>query len=131
MLSRPCSNNIYQPWEWLYFVQQLYWLLVFIDRVSDLFYLFLFLFIYFCGLKYHSGGYVCSSEAKPVLEEKLSEFAASLIAAYDNGEILSALEEGHAGWQKWVKSFGKSLKRKVSESSILCVSFSSFWGKTS
>ena len=80
-------------------------------------------FFFFCGLKYNSGGSVCSSEAKPVLEDKLSEFAASLIAAYDNGEILSALEEGHAGWQKWVKSFGKLLKRKVSESSILSVFF--------
>lgn len=55
----------------------------------------------------------CSLEAKPVLEDKLSEFAASFIAAYDSGELLAALEEGHAGWQKWVKSFGKSLKRKV------------------
>ncbi|BFG40568.1 hypothetical protein CerSpe_268420 [Prunus speciosa] len=53
-----------------------------------------------------------SLEAKPVLEDKLSEFAASSIAAYDSGELLAALEEGHAGWQKWVKSFGKSLKRK-------------------
>ncbi|CAB4289137.1 unnamed protein product [Prunus armeniaca] len=53
-----------------------------------------------------------SLEARPVLEDKLSEFAASFIAAYDSGELLSALEEGHAGWQKWVKSFGKSLKRK-------------------
>ncbi|KAM1001982.1 hypothetical protein FF1_002447 [Malus domestica] len=53
-----------------------------------------------------------SVEAKPVLEDKLSEFAASFIAAYDSGELIGALEEGHAGWQKWVKSFGKSLKRK-------------------
>lgn len=53
-----------------------------------------------------------SPEAKPVLEDKLSEFSADLIAAYDSGELLGALEEGHAGWQKWVKNFGKSLKRK-------------------
>ncbi|KAF3955455.1 hypothetical protein CMV_019328 [Castanea mollissima] len=53
-----------------------------------------------------------SPEAKPVLEDKLSEFSANLIAAYDSGELLGALEEGHAGWQKWVKNFGKSLKRK-------------------
>ncbi|KAM3685192.1 hypothetical protein ACJW31_11G099400 [Castanea mollissima] len=51
-------------------------------------------------------------EAKPVLEDKLSEFSADLIAAYDSGELLGALEEGHAGWQKWVKNFGKSLKCK-------------------
>ncbi|XP_038888402.1 glutamate--tRNA ligase, chloroplastic/mitochondrial [Benincasa hispida] len=53
-----------------------------------------------------------SSEAKPLVEDKLSEFSASLIAAYDSGEILNALEEGPSGWQKWVKNFGKSLKRK-------------------
>ncbi|RVW48257.1 Glutamate--tRNA ligase, chloroplastic/mitochondrial [Vitis vinifera] len=35
-----------------------------------------------------------------------------LLATYDSGELLQALEEGPAGWQKWVKSFGKSLKRK-------------------
>lgn len=55
----------------------------------------------------------CSSEAKPVLEDKVSDFSASLVAAYDSGELVGALEEGHAGWQKWVKCFGKSLKRKV------------------
>ncbi|XP_062081495.1 glutamate--tRNA ligase, chloroplastic/mitochondrial [Humulus lupulus] len=53
-----------------------------------------------------------SPEAKPVLGDNLSDFSANLIAAYDSGELLSALEGGHAGWQKWVKSFGKSLKRK-------------------
>ncbi|KAL9231760.1 hypothetical protein vseg_006946 [Gypsophila vaccaria] len=53
-----------------------------------------------------------SSEAKPVLEDGLSDVAASLVAAYDNGELMAALEEGPAGWQKWVKAFGKSLKRK-------------------
>ncbi|XP_011088729.1 glutamate--tRNA ligase, chloroplastic/mitochondrial [Sesamum indicum] len=53
-----------------------------------------------------------SPEGKPVLEDKLSEVAANLLAAYDSGDLSSALEEGSAGWQKWVKSFGKSLKRK-------------------
>uniref|UniRef100_A0A7N0UD46 glutamate--tRNA ligase n=2 Tax=Kalanchoe fedtschenkoi TaxID=63787 RepID=A0A7N0UD46_KALFE len=53
-----------------------------------------------------------SSEGKPVLEDKLPEFCASLLDAYDSGELLAALEEGSAGWQKWVKAFGKSLKRK-------------------
>lgn len=56
----------------------------------------------------------CSPEGKPILEDKLSEVAASLVTAYDSGEFSNALEEGNAGWQKWVKSFGKSLKRKVS-----------------
>lgn len=58
-------------------------------------------------------GPVCSSECKSVVEDKLSEVAASLVAAYEGGDLLAALEEGHAGWQKWVKSFGKTLKRKV------------------
>ncbi|XP_044509706.1 glutamate--tRNA ligase, chloroplastic/mitochondrial [Mangifera indica] len=53
-----------------------------------------------------------SPEGKPVVEDNLSEVAANLLAAYDGGEIIGALEEGPAGWQKWVKSFGKSLKRK-------------------
>ncbi|CAA6672304.1 unnamed protein product [Spirodela intermedia] len=43
---------------------------------------------------------------------KLADVAASLISAYDSGELREALEEGKAGWQKWVKSFGKALKRK-------------------
>lgn len=55
-----------------------------------------------------------SPEGKPVLEDKLSEVAASLLTAYDNGDLTKALEEGSAEWQKWMKSFGKSLKRKVS-----------------
>ncbi|KAF9614807.1 hypothetical protein IFM89_020730 [Coptis chinensis] len=55
---------------------------------------------------------LASIEGKPVLEDKLSEVAAHLLSAYDNGELTVALEEGHTGWQKWVKSFGKSMKRK-------------------
>ncbi|KAK1394626.1 Glutamate--tRNA ligase [Heracleum sosnowskyi] len=53
-----------------------------------------------------------SSEAKPVLEDGLSEFADRLLAAYDSGELFDALDQGKPGWQKWVKSFGKSVKRK-------------------
>ncbi|KAF4373944.1 hypothetical protein F8388_007850 [Cannabis sativa] len=53
-----------------------------------------------------------SAEAKPVLDDNLSDFSASLIAAYDSGELPTALEGGHAGWKNWVKSFGKTLKRK-------------------
>ncbi|KAJ0976147.1 hypothetical protein J5N97_018112 [Dioscorea zingiberensis] len=55
---------------------------------------------------------LASVEGKPILEDKLPEVASSLISAYDRGELQTALEEGHAGWQKWVKSFGKLLKRK-------------------
>lgn len=54
-----------------------------------------------------------SSEGREMLEEGLIVVAESLLAAYDNGEFMSALEEGKSGWQKWVKAFGKSLKRKV------------------
>lgn len=56
---------------------------------------------------------MCSSEGKSVVEDNLSEVTASLLAAYDGGELLAALEEGRDGWQKWVKGFGKTLKRKV------------------
>lgn len=55
-----------------------------------------------------------SDEAKPVVQDKISEVASGLIAAYDSGELTQALAEGRDGWQKWVKGFGKSLKRKVS-----------------
>ncbi|KAL9244914.1 hypothetical protein vseg_018628 [Gypsophila vaccaria] len=53
-----------------------------------------------------------NSEAKQVLEDGLSDVAACLLTAYDNGEFMGALEEGHAGWKKWIKGFGKSLNRK-------------------
>ncbi|CAO2033908.1 unnamed protein product [Urochloa humidicola] len=53
-----------------------------------------------------------SDEAKPVVQDKISEVASGLISAYDSGELTQALAEGHDGWQKWVKGFGKSLKRK-------------------
>ncbi|KAF9606298.1 hypothetical protein IFM89_024966 [Coptis chinensis] len=53
------------------------------------------------------------SEGKPVLEDKLSEVATHLLSAYDNGKLTVAVEEGHTGLQKWVKSFGKSMKRKA------------------
>ena len=57
---------------------------------------------------------IYSPEGKPVLQDGLAEVAASLLATYDTGELLGALEGGHTGWQTWVKSFGKSMKRKVS-----------------
>ncbi|OEL15231.1 Glutamate--tRNA ligase, chloroplastic/mitochondrial [Dichanthelium oligosanthes] len=53
-----------------------------------------------------------SDEAKPVVQDKISEVASALISAYDSGELTQALSEGRDGWQKWVKGFGKSLKRK-------------------
>ncbi|WCJ32856.1 Glutamate--tRNA ligase [Euphorbia peplus] len=53
-----------------------------------------------------------SPECKSVVEDKLSEVSSALLAAYDSGELPSALEDGPSGWKKWVKSFSKSLNRK-------------------
>ncbi|XP_057501385.1 glutamate--tRNA ligase, chloroplastic/mitochondrial-like isoform X1 [Actinidia eriantha] len=67
-------------------------------------------------LSYPLHATLASPEGKPVLQDGLPAVAASLLATYDNGELLSALEGGHAGWQTWVKSFGKSMKRKQGKS---------------
>ncbi|KAK8958014.1 hypothetical protein KSP39_PZI000106 [Platanthera zijinensis] len=53
-----------------------------------------------------------TNQGKPIVEDKLCDMAASLLSAYDSGELVEALKEGPAGWQKWVKSFGKQLNRK-------------------
>ncbi|ERN11542.1 glutamate--tRNA ligase, chloroplastic/mitochondrial isoform X2 [Amborella trichopoda] len=63
-------------------------------------------------LSYPLHSTLASPEGKAIVEDKLSEVSAGLLAAYDSGELITALEEGHSGWQKWVKSFGKTLKRK-------------------
>lgn len=63
-------------------------------------------------LSYPFHATLSSSEGREVLEDGLSSVADSLLAAYDSGELVGALEEGKSGWQKWVKAFGKSLKRK-------------------
>ncbi|XP_058208858.1 glutamate--tRNA ligase, chloroplastic/mitochondrial isoform X1 [Rhododendron vialii] len=55
---------------------------------------------------------LASPEGKPVLQDGLPEVASSLLATYDSGELLGALEEGNVGWKSWVKSFGKSMNRK-------------------
>ncbi|XAR73082.1 Glutamate--tRNA ligase [Bertholletia excelsa] len=55
---------------------------------------------------------LASPEGKPLLQDGLPEVASRLLAAYESGEFKSALEGGHAGWQTWVKSFGKLLRRK-------------------
>ncbi|KAI8557394.1 hypothetical protein RHMOL_Rhmol04G0007600 [Rhododendron molle] len=55
---------------------------------------------------------LASPEGKPVLQDGLPEVASSLLATYDSGELLGALEEGNAGWKSWVKNFGKSMNRK-------------------
>lgn len=64
-----------------------------------------------------------SDEAKPAVQDNISEVALSLISAYDSGELTQALAEGRDGWQKWVKGFGKSLKRKVCCDPITFFSF--------
>ncbi|KAL8267971.1 hypothetical protein R6Q59_001769 [Mikania micrantha] len=63
-------------------------------------------------LSYPFHATLSSSDGREILEDGLPVVAESLLAAYDNGELLGALEEGKSGWQKWVKAFGKSLKRK-------------------
>lgn len=63
-------------------------------------------------LAYPLDSTLASAEGKPIVEDKLCDMAASLLSAYDSGELIEALKEGPAGWQKWVKSFGKQLKRK-------------------
>ncbi|WOL13953.1 glutamate--tRNA ligase, chloroplastic/mitochondrial [Canna indica] len=63
-------------------------------------------------LSYPLHSTLAKAECQPILQDKLSEVAASLIAAYESGELCEAIKEGNAGWQKWVKSFGKLLKRK-------------------
>eukprot|EP01018_Ginkgo_biloba_P032265 Gb_08295 [translate_table: standard] len=55
---------------------------------------------------------LASPEGKAILNDNLSEVVVALLSAYDSGELQNALENGPAGWQKWVKSFGKALKRK-------------------
>ncbi|CAO2814799.1 unnamed protein product [Amaranthus hypochondriacus] len=63
-------------------------------------------------LSYPLGDTLASPEAKQIVEDGLSDMAASLLAAYDSGELITALQEGPTGWQKWVKALGKAIKRK-------------------
>ncbi|KAH8497721.1 hypothetical protein H0E87_016850 [Populus deltoides] len=63
-------------------------------------------------LSYPLHATLSSPEGKVMIQNKLSEVSSGLLAAYDSGELLNALEEGHSGWQKWVKNFGKTMKLK-------------------
>ncbi|PKA47336.1 Glutamate--tRNA ligase, chloroplastic/mitochondrial [Apostasia shenzhenica] len=63
-------------------------------------------------LSYPLESTLASTEGNSVMDDKLSDVVKNLISSYDSGELYEALEEGHAGWQKWVKNFGKRLKRK-------------------
>lgn len=53
-----------------------------------------------------------SFDVKEIVEDNLQEIAMAILAAYDSGELQDAIKNGHDGWQKWIKSLGKSLKRK-------------------
>ncbi|MCO5610754.1 hypothetical protein L7F22_064995 [Adiantum nelumboides] len=55
---------------------------------------------------------LCSPEVREIVDDNLREVADAILAAYDSGELQSAINGGHDEWQKWVKSAGKSLKRK-------------------
>lgn len=63
-------------------------------------------------LSYPLHATLSSPEGKVMIQNKLSEVSSGLLAAYDSGELLNALDEGHSGWQKWVKNFGKTMKLK-------------------
>ncbi|KAH7437544.1 hypothetical protein KP509_05G077500 [Ceratopteris richardii] len=55
---------------------------------------------------------LCSLEVKEIVDDNLKEVANAILATYDTGELQKAYESGHEEWQKWVKSVGKSMKRK-------------------
>ena len=57
--------------------------------------------------------FACSPEVKEIVNDNLPEVAEVILKAYDCGELRNAIQNGHDDWQKWVKSVGKSLKRKV------------------
>ena len=59
--------------------------------------------------------FVGSPEVQEILDDHLPEVAQVVLNAYDSGELQNAIKNGHDDWQKWVKSVGKSLKRKVSD----------------
>ncbi|KAK1281977.1 hypothetical protein QJS10_CPB22g01534 [Acorus calamus] len=48
-------------------------------------------------LSYPLHNTLASAEGRPLVGDKLSEVAASLLSAYDSGEFHKALEEGHTG----------------------------------
>lgn len=62
--------------------------------------------------------FVRSPEVKEILDDNLPEVAQIVLNAYADGELQNAIKNGHDDWQKWVKSVGKSLKRKVSSFTI-------------
>lgn len=65
----------------------------------------------------------CSEQAKEFVNDNLSEVAQAVLAAYDSGDLQAAVDGGHDTWQKWVKSVGKALKRKVPYFYFFLISF--------
>ncbi|KAJ7528699.1 hypothetical protein O6H91_15G014800 [Diphasiastrum complanatum] len=53
-----------------------------------------------------------STETKEIVLDNLKEVVDVLVAAHGNGDLISALDAGHEGWQNWIRSIGKLLKRK-------------------
>lgn len=61
---------------------------------------------------------LCSQQVKEFVDDNLQEVAEAVLAAYDSGDLQTAIDGGHDTWKKWVNSVGKSLKRKVRECSL-------------
>ncbi|CAI5493067.1 unnamed protein product [Closterium sp. Naga37s-1] len=56
---------------------------------------------------------LASEEAKAVVEDGLVEVRAALLAEWESGALLAAVDGGAATWKKWIKGFGKATGRKV------------------
>lgn len=53
-----------------------------------------------------------SEAAQPFIEDGFGEVASAVVSAYESGELNEALQDGAAGFKKWIKALGKSLDRK-------------------
>ncbi|KAL3684264.1 hypothetical protein R1sor_002286 [Riccia sorocarpa] len=53
-----------------------------------------------------------SHQAKEFVDDNLKEVADAVLAAYDSGNLQTAIDGGHDTWKKWVNGVGKALKRK-------------------
>ncbi|CAI5504203.1 unnamed protein product [Closterium sp. Naga37s-1] len=55
---------------------------------------------------------LASEEAKAVVEDGLDDVRAALLAEWESGALLAAVDGGAATWKKWIKGFGKATGRK-------------------
>ncbi|CAI5530600.1 unnamed protein product [Closterium sp. Naga37s-1] len=55
---------------------------------------------------------LASEDAKAVVEDGLEEVRAALLAEWESGALLAAVDGGAATWKKWIKGFGKASGRK-------------------